>query len=90
MTELRRPEKCPECGGTRFVRIIRGRPSAGGWAMIDRGEAIMGGCFVSLGMPDWHCQTCSHEWLDLEDPARQEIEEILKRVRLRRQDSVKE
>jgi hypothetical protein len=41
-------------------------------------------------MPDWHCQTCSHEWLDLEDPARQEIEEILKRVRLRRQDSVKE
>jgi ribosomal protein L37AE/L43A len=89
MTELRRPEKCPACGATSFVRIIRGRPTPEAWDMIERGEAVPGGCFVFPQMPDWRCKSCQHEWLDLEDPVRQELEKAIADVVRRQQSAAK-
>lgn len=55
--------------------------------MIERGIAVTGGCFIAPNMPDWRCRACGHEWLDLTDPARQEIEELLIRILARRRAS---
>jgi len=80
MQELRKPESCPRCGGRAIKRIVGGRPSEEGWAMIERGEAIAGTCFASLDRPDWHCAVCGHQWFDPTDPARQEVDELFRRI----------
>jgi hypothetical protein len=48
--------------------------------MIERGEAIAGTCFASLDRPDWHCAVCGHQWFDPTDPARQEVDELFRRI----------
>ena len=48
--------------------------------MIQKGEAISGGCFVRPWQPDWHCAGCGHEWYDENDPAKVELEKTLSRI----------
>jgi hypothetical protein len=88
MTEIRRPDRCPACCDANFVRIVYGVPTPSSLAMVERGEAVLGGCFHGLRMPDWRCNSCRHEWLDLTDPARQEVENIIERAVQRRNPSV--
>jgi hypothetical protein len=34
-------------------------------ADVDSGKMMLGGCDISENNPQWHCQTCSHEWGEL-------------------------
>jgi hypothetical protein len=78
--ELRRPENCPKCGSTKFMEILYGRPTDEAWGAIERGEIILGGCFVMPGQPHWKCASCGHEWFDPEDPAWIKREELYRRL----------
>ena len=55
---------CPSCG-TKGVTIFFGLPSEEGFAAIDRGEYVTGGCMpnpeVNVGCPE-----CGTKWLDPE------------------------
>ena len=75
--ELRRPKNCPQCGSTKFAQILYGRPTSEATEAIERGEFVLGGCFVLPDQPDWECQACRHQWFDATDPARIEWEKLL-------------
>ena len=75
--ELRRPKNCPRCGSLRFVEILYGRPTSEGMEAVDRGEMILGGCFIMPGQPDWACTACGYKWFDAEDPARIRRDKLL-------------
>jgi hypothetical protein len=80
MGELRRPDACPVCAGTRILRILYGSPTAEAMTAVDRGDATLGGCIVTLGQPDWECSRCRHRWYDPQDPVRQRMEAILEEL----------
>ena len=80
MLELRKPSTCPKCGGREIKRIVGGRPTPEAWAMVQRGDAVLGTCFESLDRPDWHCAACRHQWFDRTDAAGQEIEALLQQI----------
>ena len=86
MNDLRKPDLCPECGGSRIKRIVGGIPNDVGWQMIEQGVAIPGDCFMRDWKEDWHCQDCGHEWCDRADPARIELEELYRRIKQRLED----
>jgi len=44
---------------------------------VDRGEYILGSCFISLDQPDWECTNCKYQWFDAEDPTRIRRDQIL-------------
>jgi len=48
--------------------------------MFERGEAVLDGCFIQPWAPDWECADCRHRWFDPEDPAKQEMEELLRSI----------
>lgn len=74
ITRLRKPAACPKCGRPRVQLILVGRPTPEGLEMLNRGEAVMGGCLIEENMPDWKCADCGDEWYDPTDPVRQEWE----------------
>lgn len=74
MTERRRPERCPTCGCTRLRLILHGSPTDEAMALVRRGEATLGGCFIVPQEPDWECSRCRHRWFDPHDPVRQRID----------------
>lgn len=78
--QLRRPAACPKCGALDLRRIIYGRPMPEAMAMIERGEACLGHCFIERWLPDWRCHACRHEWFDADDPAKQELERLVERI----------
>ncbi len=80
MQELRRPGICPKCGGSEVQRIIYGVPTKESWQLIERGEACLGGCFVTPWLPSWRCGSCWHEWFVADDPGKQEFERYLQEV----------
>jgi hypothetical protein len=41
---------------------------------VNRGIAILGGCFLLPWSPDWECATCHHRWFDKDDPEKQRRE----------------
>lgn len=45
--------------------------------MVEAGEARLGGCDISLGIPDWQCKRCGHEWFDPTDPSRMQFDAAL-------------
>lgn len=45
---------CPRCGA-RTVPILRGYPTAEGFAMAERGEVVLGGCVVMGDDPTHAC-----------------------------------
>lgn len=80
MTPLRRPDSCPRCASRRVRFIVRGLPTAESWRAIERGESIAGGCMVSVNDPDWDCADCHHRWADEDDPARKELQALLRNI----------
>jgi hypothetical protein len=80
MLELRKPAECPKCHGRDIRRILYGFPTDEAFAMVDRGEAVLGGCVVFDWMPDWECHDCRHRWFDPDDPAKQEMESLSARI----------
>lgn len=87
MTELRKPESCPNCSGADIRRICYGRPLPEPLEKAQRGEVVLGGRFIQPWSPDWECQNCRHRWFDPDDPGKQEIEALPERIleRARRQ-----
>ena len=71
---------CPQCRGAEIKRILYGRPDARDMEMIQKGEAISGGCFVRPWQPDWHCAGYGHDWYGENDPAKVELEKTLSRI----------
>lgn len=80
MKDLLKPSICPKCGGSDIRRIVGGRPTSEGWEMIERGEAVLGSCFLDRKWNDWRCMDCLNEWYDPNDPARKEMEELLEKI----------
>lgn len=74
MKERRRPERCPTCGCTRILLILHGLPTDEAMALVERGEATLGGCALIAQEPDWECSRCRHRWFDPHDPVRQMID----------------
>jgi hypothetical protein len=77
MAQLRKPTACPKCDGMSILRIMHGYPNEEGWALVQKGEATLGGCFVTEWEADWECQACHHRWFDSDDPVKQEMEQLL-------------
>lgn len=74
MTERRRPERCPTCRCTRILRILHGSPTDEAMALVSRGEATLGGCFIVAQHPDWECSRCRYQWFDPHDSVRQMVD----------------
>ena len=53
---------CPNCGGKNGLPIVYGLPSKDVLERAQRGEVILGGCFVTEEHPQWRCRDCGHEW----------------------------
>ena len=65
MLLLPKPEKCPKCSEAAILRILYGQPVSEKVAMVERGEAVLGGCVIGPGeMPDWRCRNCGYVWRD--------------------------
>jgi hypothetical protein len=77
---LRKPQSCPSCSSPGLVRIYHGLPTQETWELIRRGDGVAGGCMISPGQPDWECRACRHQWSDPTDPARQQMDDFLRRV----------
>ncbi|XXX75544.1 hypothetical protein WMF30_48630 [Sorangium sp. So ce134] len=80
MSELRRPDACPACASPRILRIFYGLPLPETMALVERGEALLGGCIICAGQPDWECSRCRHRWHDPQDPARQRVDAFLEEL----------
>jgi hypothetical protein len=83
MSELRRPEDCPACASTRVVRIFYGSPTPETMEIVKRHEAVLGGCIVFAGQPDWECTRCRHRWYDPQDPEHQRRDALLEEIAAR-------
>jgi hypothetical protein len=62
MATTKQPQ-CPNCGSRRTAIIIWGYPSREGEAMVQRGEAVYGGCFLPPPGQPMHthaCKACHH------------------------------
>ena len=80
MTELRKPDSCPECESTAIKRIVGGRPNEEGMKMIEAGKAVPGDCFMREWKEDWYCSACEHQWCDKTDPVRIEHERLYRKL----------
>jgi hypothetical protein len=83
-----KPLACPKCGATDIRFILGGRPTAEGYAMIDRGIAVLGTCFITPDRPDWRCVSCRNEWFDPKDPERAEVTTLIEKIR-QKHDSIR-
>jgi hypothetical protein len=63
-----RPDRCPECGAEKPLRIVYGYPSPELREAADRDEVVLGGCLVWDGFPTWCCRACDHQWGGSETP----------------------
>jgi len=50
---------CPSCHEAQMVPVLSGFLSPEGVAMIERGEAVAGDCYVPA--PTHYCRACEHE-----------------------------
>ena len=59
-----RPRRCPQCGSNSIASILWGLPSFDAELERDIAErrVVTGGCCVTGSDPQWHCNTCGHEW----------------------------
>ena len=61
---MKKPRRCPECGGTEVVPIAYGMPAPELIESAERGEVVLGGCVIGDADPRWHCKECDHSWRD--------------------------
>lgn len=81
MISLRKPDRCPKCQSLKMKRILWGRPGDEALAMVDMGEACLGGCMMTPFPPSWRCVDCWHEWRDDSDPEQQEMDDSERKLR---------
>lgn len=67
---IRRPKRCPRCGG-EVCDILYGEPTST-WeedylASTGR-KAVLGGCCLHEGMPDYECEDCGQQFRKLTFP----------------------
>ena len=65
-----KPKKCPKCGNDSIAEILYGMVSPcdeGLNKKLDTGEIFLGGCCIDNDSPQWHCNSCDHEWGKFED-----------------------
>jgi hypothetical protein len=55
-------KKCPACGATDTINILYGMPTHEAFEALERGELILGGCFVSDDNPTRHCKVCGQDF----------------------------
>jgi len=53
-----RRRRCPRCGELGAVPVIYGLPSGDLFERAERGEVILGGCFMGDD-PDYLCHDCA-------------------------------
>lgn len=56
--------KCPKCKSKKSIPIEYGMPSPGAQRAARKGKVELGGCLIEAGNPNWHCNSCEHEWLN--------------------------
>lgn len=56
-----KPERCPNCGKTRVVKIAYGMPASELFEAAERGEVALGGCCINEFDPSWTCLDCEAE-----------------------------
>lgn len=78
-----RPNRCPQCGGTRIQDIVYGYPTPATLAAAACGTVILGGCVSEPGLPEWRCAACGHQWFEGDEETQRELEEMLEYVRRR-------
>ena len=66
MTTRDRNIPCLACGAKGAARILYGLPlfSPELDALLDKGELVLGGCVISEDDPEWHCNSCGHDWAE--------------------------
>ena len=60
--------KCPECRSSNVVNVLYGylELSEDLKKKLDAGRMRLGGCCVSEDSHVWECNSCHHEWGNLE------------------------
>ena len=59
--------KCPKCSSYEVVKIVYGYPGNDLIEMSDRGEVVLGGCFIEPNNPTHFCKNCKNEFVHLKD-----------------------
>ena len=57
-----RYKQCPQCGSTKVLDIMYGMPTMEAFAMYERGEIKLGGCYITGEDPQYYCRECENEW----------------------------
>lgn len=55
-------KQCPKCGSKNSIKIVYGYPSHELFLEAEAGKVKLGGCFVSIGDPDYCCKDCECTW----------------------------
>lgn len=68
-----KPKKCPKCGAGNIAKLLYGMPSSCNDNLnkkLDASKIILGGCVMHTDKenPQWHCNSCNHEWGKSEVP----------------------
>lgn len=63
--------ECPNCGSDRVLPVVYGLPSPELLDMAMQGFVMLGGC--SVGLSDWSCNYCHHEWASSFNEADREL-----------------
>jgi len=60
---VRKPRRCPSCGGKRVSNIFYGFPAMDETLRlaIEEGKISLGGCCQEVGAPRWKCVDCDLE-----------------------------
>lgn len=71
---IRKPRKCPRCGGNVY-RILYGEPMYSEEEYFEHfGEhVVFGGCCVTDNDSDWACQECYQEYMKLSFPRNSKV-----------------
>ncbi len=67
---ITKPKKCPNCEADSIAKILYGMVSPcdeGLNKKLDAGEIFLGGCCIEKDSPQWHCNSCNHEWGKFKD-----------------------
>jgi DNA-directed RNA polymerase subunit RPC12/RpoP len=54
-----KPNKCPNCGSPKVVKIIYGEPSYKDSLEAEAGKVILGECIINGNDPSWACIDCN-------------------------------
>jgi hypothetical protein len=62
MTKPASQLSCPKCSSVDRMPIVYGHWGVDDFEASRRGEVMIGGCVMELGMPRWHCRQCGERY----------------------------